>query len=511
VPLPSLVSLFILLTAFLLNVYGLLGDLIFSRYGGLIDIGPTAFMTNIISFAIYGGTLGFVVMRGAWRDDTVDMKLIASIGFIAFCIMNGAVLYRPLFLNEMSFPVKLSEFLSLLFCSTLTGFSIIAIIFGWSRVKIKTALKLPFEPKYRELTSRIILVFGSIVFSLIILELFARWHFADPNAWKLKNFAFNRPDLVIRGETQLDHHPVLGWVLKPNLDHQRLQTNAQRYRTNGPNSMKQLVGQTILVSGDSFANGSGVDNHQSWSAVLEGLSDVPVANAGNGGWGMDQAYLRILEDYDNLKPPLVIFAFIDGDTIRNELKIYSGAEKPYFAIEKGDLKLSNVPVPKYKPSNKNTQARDLTREIFGWSYLVYRAAIASGYQNEWTLEDWEYEYTDIDGVEIGCLLMDKLKTFEDRTGSRVVVFAQYAQIDIFPGAKNAPKILDCARDKGLFTVDTYPFLRNEYDAADDKEDFFRKYWFYPYDQHHNVEGNRVSGEILHMKIKTLVDELFSKQ
>ncbi|MGQ0570258.1 MAG: SGNH/GDSL hydrolase family protein, partial [Armatimonadota bacterium] len=76
----------------------------------------------------------------------------------------------------------------------------------------------------------------------------------------------------------------------------------------------------ILVLGDSFAYGVGVNNHETFAYLLEqrlsqaGLS-AAVMNAGNGGKGTDYA-LRFFETIgQELKPALTLLFFFANDYV----------------------------------------------------------------------------------------------------------------------------------------------------------------------------------------------------
>ena len=501
----------------MLDVYALLGDIFVDRYQGRIDIGRNALIAAQTSFCVFllaAASIVFMRIRSIQHNsrtsDLVDTWITASFGLAAFFALNASVLYRPLVLDETVFKISGGLFALSFAAAGMTLLATLAITRGWTRSHLVDFLRWPFQARNRDVIINGTLVVTSVLLSLTALETFARFYWESEDSWTFRNFALHRPALLQHNVTKIDYHPVLGWVLKPNITDSPPRSDANRYRINGPDSLSHPVGGTILVTGDSFANGSGVDDHQTWSALLEKFSGVPVANGANGGWGMDQAFLRVTEDYDGLKPPLVIFAFIDGDTIRNGLKIYSGGQKPFYEISDGKLVLKNVPVPPYVPNFAPSSMLGRFRHIFGYSYFVHRLALGLGFGEQWRYESWEYEYTNVDGTEIGCLLMNELREFERNTGSRVVVFAQYPQMNIETFPKDTGRILGCARDQGLFVVDMYERLRAEYDAAEEKDAFFLKYWFFPGDQHHNIEGNRFSAEVLFQAVQPLIRDIFGK-
>lgn len=109
--------------------------------------------------------------------------------------------------------------------------------------------------------------------------------------------------VVERAHTRYD--PELGWVnlprfhdpdlYGPGLD---LQTNAQGFRERQDTTPAPAPGTTrVFCIGDSFTLGFGVGNDYSWCHYLEGLQPgLETVNMGQGGYGVDQAYLWYKRD-----------------------------------------------------------------------------------------------------------------------------------------------------------------------------------------------------------------------
>jgi lysophospholipase L1-like esterase len=109
-------------------------------------------------------------------------------------------------------------------------------------------------------------------------------------------------------------------------------------------------GPRILVFGDSFAEGWGVelDQRVSQRLALE-MPSVQVLNFGVAGYGTDQALLLFERKGKSYRPQHILLLFYANDLWNNVSHKGIGAErgfKPYFALAAGGLRLKGVPVPK---------------------------------------------------------------------------------------------------------------------------------------------------------------------
>lgn len=105
----------------------------------------------------------------------------------------------------------------------------------------------------------------------------------------------------------------------------------------------------ILVLGDSFVWGFGVEQDQIFTEQLElSLSNVEVINAGVSGYSTDQELLWLKSEGVKYKPDLIILLVSGNDDYENHLGLnYTIYSKPRFIFGKdGQLELQNVPVPR---------------------------------------------------------------------------------------------------------------------------------------------------------------------
>jgi hypothetical protein len=151
------------------------------------------------------------------------------------------------------------------------------------------------------------------------------------------------------------HHPVLGWSPKPHMHTDKVRINSQGIRAEHDYS-HAVDPRVIRVSafGDSFTFGSEVDNEETWERQLEGLdSHFEVLNFGMGAYGLDQAYLRYLQDGVPFNSDIVVIGFMSENIYRNlnvfrpfyyssySTNIYT---KPRFSLENGTLSLLKNPL-----------------------------------------------------------------------------------------------------------------------------------------------------------------------
>jgi hypothetical protein len=156
-----------------------------------------------------------------------------------------------------------------------------------------------------------------------------------------------------RAHTEYD--ATLGWINRPNVHLENLygpgvylSTNSQRYRNAQDFSPAIPTGKVrIVCSGDSFTLGYGVDNDHTWCQLLAGEDErLQTVNLGQGGYGVDQAYLWYGMNRDRLEHDIVIFAFITYDFRRMRFDSFLGFGKPYLALQDGELTTMNTPVPR---------------------------------------------------------------------------------------------------------------------------------------------------------------------
>jgi len=140
--------------------------------------------------------------------------------------------------------------------------------------------------------------------------------------------------------------PELGWKPIPNLSRIRknsdgnfwtIQINEKGFR--GPSVWEDLAEKRLLVLGDSFAFGQGVNLEDRFDSVLtENRPSWSTVNLGVPGYGTDQELIAGRRYFPLLKPgDVVILLTSSADFERIMLRFHSGRGKPWFSDEAGSL------------------------------------------------------------------------------------------------------------------------------------------------------------------------------
>ena len=148
------------------------------------------------------------------------------------------------------------------------------------------------------------------------------------------------------------HDARRGFKLAPGLDGAEVSSGRTSSRGAGIRGGREVprpkpAGTTrVLALGDSFTFGDGVDDPETWPALLdERLGErVEVLNLGASAYAHDQMLLALLDDGLALEPDVVVLGFFASDMRRNLYAHYC-TEKPRFVPEGAGLRLENVPVP----------------------------------------------------------------------------------------------------------------------------------------------------------------------
>jgi hypothetical protein len=196
----------------------------------------------------------------------------------------------------------------------------------------------------RRVFVRVGLVFASclIVFGLLEGWLRIRYAFHPPRKGQDNAYIFTEYD------------PEIGWRNRPESTGQLRTPNGSVSVTTTREGFRadRLYGKPtkkprILVLGDSFAWGYGIETYERFSEQVERMSGGKweVINAGVLGYDTAQELLLFRRLASKYRPDLTIAVFGLDDLLGNLLDQHSGYPKPRFVLHKGQLTLTNIPVP----------------------------------------------------------------------------------------------------------------------------------------------------------------------
>jgi hypothetical protein len=342
--------------------------------------------------------------------------------------------------------------------------------------------------KRTSLAARIALITGSVIFSLMVLEVGLRLlRFGPEGLTHWPNFASSLLSIGKEGQQHCSYtyDATLGWVLPTTCRTPRYNIDADGFRLNTAGSSP--AEPPVLATGASFTLGEEVADDESWPAYLQNMTRRKVVNAGVSGYSLDQTVLRTERIAPKVKPLFVVVAFTPGDIRRSEVKMAWSREKPYFDVVDGRLELRNVPVP---AQAKTYVPLPLAARLFGRLAVADEIVRRLGIQQGWYFDEIQAVPRGT-GETIACLLMTRLA----KIGVPVVVVAQYGRshwtADPEHQARDTRRmqeVLGCADKAGLVSIDLFDPMKRLVDKGG-IEGLYRK-------DHHSAEGNRTVADLI---------------
>lgn len=338
------------------------------------------------------------------------------------------------------------------------------------------------------------LTVASIAVSVLLVELAFRLATGLP-LLKVQDWRMARLTDARLGE-HADFDALLGWVPRSNYASEEHNTLDYGIRRNGTETT--IRPGHVLAVGDSFTEGWEVDDDDSWPAYLELLTKAPVINGGVGGYGTDQIVLRAEQLLPIVRPHTLIVSFLSFDIHRTAHVAY-GAQKPWFSVEKGELRY-HAPAPPEARGKPNWWARSkwAVRDVLA-HLAVVDFIMARLDQDFWYGgEKREYIKANNDPIQVTCLLLERLKKQTDAMNVRAILFMQYyalAVIEADQPPADARQVMGCAAKAGFEVIDHFPSLRAL--VRQDPDAMFDHYFFEEGEfQHMNAKGNAHAAGVL---------------
>jgi hypothetical protein len=163
----------------------------------------------------------------------------------------------------------------------------------------------------------------------------------------LTSYLSGQPSYIIYSRT-------LGWTIRPHGATNLYHANGEGLRADHDFPASPPPGRVrVAAFGDSFTHSSDVEDAAAWEVALERLEPrLEVMNFGVPGYGVDQAYLRYLEEGERFAPRIVLIDFMT-DNINRVVNVFrpfffyqSGLPltKPRFLVRDGKLSLLANPI-----------------------------------------------------------------------------------------------------------------------------------------------------------------------
>lgn len=204
------------------------------------------------------------------------------------------------------------------------------------------------------------------------------------------------------------YDPLLGWSHRPGQKgflHHRDFTIKVAINSQGLRDVEYPVERTVkkrmLLLGDSFGWGFGVEQHECMSEIIEKEHpDWEVINASVSGYSTDQEYLYLKERGKVFRPDIVLLLFTENDFFDNNRGSASWYFKPYFIEQNGVWMHGNNPVP--RATIKQRTDRFFLGRTYILKYIYVGVIRGVGYlslltkhnhQRDVSLSDQKYEKT----------------------------------------------------------------------------------------------------------------------
>lgn len=237
------------------------------------------------------------------------MKLLPASRLVGFLLIFIGIIVNKWTLSPLAYDGEVSVRTGIIL---LFVFQLPAILAG---AIILFKLASPTFPSW--LTLALFLI--SITFSIAAIELtLSRFNKPSPRAYV--------GDHENRVSKNFVADQLTGWRMRPNTafrweidghwNHYR--SNQQGFR-NELNFNQAASPNRIILVGDSFTFGTGVEIEQTFGALLKVLlgNDVTVYNLAMPGFGLDQMWMSVRHQALPMKPTLIIMGFIDQDLDRS--------------------------------------------------------------------------------------------------------------------------------------------------------------------------------------------------
>lgn len=259
----------------------------------------------------------------------------------------------------------------------------------------------------------------------------------------------------------------------------------------------------IVVLGDSYAWGFGVEHQEVFTEIIEDSQDsLQVINMGVSGYSTDQEYVLLKEEGLRYNPQLVLLMLFENDINHNTLDVnYLKYPKPRFSVLDGHLVQANRPSPRIGLLREthcflrthsvayNYLVRVLESSSAPWVRLT--RAFGSGIAYWLTGRRWE------DPVALTSAIIGEIRDLSRAAGAQLVVVQVATQGQALGREKTIPnEIIEYFRAEGI------PFL----DLVGPFKDYLATHsgqgLQFAHDPHWNADGHRLAADAIGTYLQT---------
>ena len=389
----------------------------------------------------------------------------------------------------------------------------------------KSTLSLYFGREFSELSIVKIRIFEGVLL-VVALALLVLWVFEATGRWRVLDFLKRNKRqvvmlflsvvvflLVFEGVLRVafplspqigrdyiprymfENDPVLGHRMAANFTGRMrtaeydvaVSTNSEGLRGGESESS---IEKKVLVLGDSFAFGVGVEDNETFSEVLERKisekEDVEVVNAGVGGYGTDQELLYLKEDGLRLNPEVVIVAFFVGNDLTDNIDVSNfSVVEGFFVKDYKSSEKMKLYVMSFLSAKADAVFRSLAKEKKGFDDLFEKKDFYEVYAG--SSERTGREWTKTEG------LLEEIVALSEENGARVIILSIPSR-KFFPLDKEAygkvkarHRLLEFGKKRNILIID----LVEEFGREKDPLRFYFKE-----DGHFTREGHEKVADLL---------------
>jgi lysophospholipase L1-like esterase len=212
-----------------------------------------------------------------------------------------------------------------------------------------TAKSMNTDSRRRGILINLLLIIISTILALLLSEMALRLMGFKPMYVSPERDRFWKYDSLLGWA----HEPGQQGIFETAQFRTRVRINDKGLRDRSHSYERQGNSKRILVLGDSFAWGYGVEESERFSQLLEKSMGAEVINAGVSGYSTDQELLWYRNEGIKYDTDLVILVLAGNDVGDNEQELVSTIYyKPRFVLKDGQLVLTGSPVPKTSPRGK---------------------------------------------------------------------------------------------------------------------------------------------------------------